>query len=209
VSAHPRDKDLLCEEISRLMAMVSQARDERDDSGIVAASLEDTEAFGELFRRHAPRLHAYVSRRLGRALADDLVSEAFTTAFRQRDRFDGRTDFGAWLWGIASKLIARHHRQETRMYRAFARTGVDPAEDAVAELASDRASAAALGPRLAKALASLHAQDRDAVLLLAWGEMSYGEIAAALDLPVGTVKTKIHRARIKLRRALPEERNDG
>ena len=95
------------------------------------------------------------------------------------------------------------------MYRAFARTGVDPAEDAVAERASDRASAAALGPHLAKALASLRAQDRNAVLLLAWGEMSYPEIAATLNLPVGTVKAKIHRARIKLRKALPKEHNDG
>jgi Sigma-70, region 4 len=68
------------------------------------------------------------------------------------------------------------------MYRAFARTGVDPAEDGVAERASDRASAAALGPRLAKALASLRAQDRDAVLLLAWGEMSYAEIAATTNV---------------------------
>ncbi len=193
----------------RLMAVVSHTRDDRDDSGIVAASLEDTEAFGELFRRHAPRLHAYIGRRLGRALADDLVSETFAIAFRQRERFDGRTDFGAWLWGIASNLIAKHHRQETRMYRAFARTGVDPAEDTVAERASDRASAAALGPRLAKALASLHAQDRNAVLLLAWGEMSYPEIAATLNLPLGTVKTKIHRARIKLQKALPKEHDDG
>jgi RNA polymerase sigma factor (sigma-70 family) len=191
------------------MAMVSHARDDRDDSGIVTASLEDTEAFGELFRRHAPRLHAYISRRLGHTLADDLVSETFTTAFRQRDRFDGRADFGAWLWGIASNLIAKHHRRETRMYRAFARTGVDPAEDDVAEQASDRASAAALGPHLAKALASLGAQDRNAVLLLAWGEMSYPEIAATLELPVGTVKTKIHRARAKLRKALPKERHEG
>ena len=202
-------KDTLDEGISRAMAMVSHTRDDRDDSGIVAASLEDTEAFGELFHRHAPRLHAYIRRRLGRTLADDLVSETFTTAFRQRDRFDGRADFCAWLWGIASNLIAKHHRQETRMYRALSRTGVDPAEDGVAERASDRASAAALGPPLAKALASLGAEDRNAVLLLAWGDMSYPEIAATLGLPVGTVKAKIHRARIKLRKALPKERHDG
>lgn len=126
VSTFLEAKDILCEGISGLMAMVSHTRDDRDDSGIVTASLEDIEAFGELFRRHAPRLHAYISRRLGHTLADDLVSETFTTAFRQRDRFDGRADFGAWLWGIASNLIAKHHRRETRMYRAFARTGVDP-----------------------------------------------------------------------------------
>ncbi|WP_336204942.1 RNA polymerase sigma factor [Nonomuraea sp. LPB2021202275-12-8] len=191
------------------MAMVSHARDELDDSRIVAASLEDPDAFGELFRRHSPRLHAYVKRRLGLALADDLVSETFATAFRQRERFDGRAEFGAWLWGIASNLIAKQHRQETRMYRAFARTGVDPAEEDVADLASDRVSAAALGSRLAKSLASLSAQERSVILLLAWGGMSYAEIAATLNLPLGTVKAKIHRVRAKLRKTLPEETTDG
>ncbi|MEU9018853.1 sigma-70 family RNA polymerase sigma factor [Actinomadura sp. NPDC048394] len=191
------------------MAVVSQAPGELGDAEIVAVSLRTPEAFGELFRRHAPRLHAYVRRRLGPVLADDLVSEAFATAFRQRERFDGRAEFGAWLWGIASNLIAKHHRHETRMYRAFARTGVDPAEEGVAERAGDRAAAAALGPELAKALAVLSAQERNAVLLLAWAEMSYAEIAAALGLPLGTVKAKIHRARTKLRKALPLEENDG
>ncbi|MBW8485731.1 RNA polymerase sigma factor [Actinomadura sp. PM05-2] len=185
------------------------ARDAVDDAGIVAASLREPEAFGELFRRHAPRLHAYAKRRLGVPLAEDVVAEAFATAFRQRERYDGRADFGAWLWGIAGNVIARHHRQETRMYRAFARTGVDPAEDGIAEAAADRASAAALGPRLAKGLASLSAQDRDVLLLLAWGGLSYAEIAATTGLPLGTVKAKIHRARTKLRKALPEGDLDG
>ncbi|TDD73884.1 RNA polymerase sigma factor [Actinomadura darangshiensis] len=192
------------------MAVLSHARDDLDDAAIVAASLDEPEAFGELFRRHAPRLHAYVKRRLGPPIADDVVSETFAIAFRRRDRFDdGRAEFGAWLWGIASNLIARHHRQETRMYRAYARTGTDPAEDGVADRASDRASAAALGPGLAKALASLNAQERHAVLLLAWAELSYAEIAATLDLPLGTVKSKIHRARNKLRKALPQENAHG
>ncbi|HEX2315308.1 MAG TPA: RNA polymerase sigma factor [Thermomonospora sp.] len=189
--------------------MGSRPAEGLDDRGVVAASLENPEAFGELFRRHAPRLHAYVRRRLGAPLADDVVSETFATAFRRRDRFDASGDFGAWLWGIASNLIARHHRQETRMYRAFARSGVDPAEDGVADLASDRATAAALGPQLARALAGLSVQDRDAVLLLAWGGLSYAEIAATLGVPLGTVKAKIHRARKKLRKALPKEDNDG
>ncbi|WP_433177981.1 RNA polymerase sigma factor [Actinoallomurus sp. CA-150999] len=188
---------------------VSHAQGGPADKALVAASLEDPESFGELFRRHAPRLHAYIKRRLGAALADDVVSETFAIAFRRRERFDGRFEFGAWLWGIASKLIAQHHRQETRMYRAFARTGVDPAEVGVAEATDDRVAAAALGPQLAKALASLKTEDRNALLLLAWGELSYAEIAATLDLPLGTVKAKIHRARKKLQKALPEAKNDG
>lgn len=189
--------------------VVSRPTEQLGDSEIVAASSTDPEAFGELFRRHAPRLHAYIKRRLGRTLADDIVAEAFATAFRQRGRFDGRSEFAAWLWGIASNLIARHHRQETRMFRAFARTGVDPAEDGVADLVSDRVRAAAHGPQLAKALAALSSQDRSAILLLAWGDLSYAEIAKILDLPLGTVKAKIHRARMKLRNALPGENDHG
>ncbi|WP_019632166.1 RNA polymerase sigma factor [Actinomadura atramentaria] len=190
-------------------AAVNPRGDALDDAELVAASREDPEAFGELFRRHAPRLHAYIRRRLGDPLAEDVVAETFAVAFRRRERFDGRSEFGAWLWGIASNLIARHRRQETRMYRAFARTGTDPAEDGVAEVASARAAAAALGPKLARALAGMRAQDRDALLLHAWGGLSHAEIAATLDVPLGTVKARIHRSRAKLRRALPEEKNDG
>ncbi|MEV0626493.1 RNA polymerase sigma factor [Nonomuraea wenchangensis] len=189
--------------------VVSRPTERLGDAELVAASSEDPEAFGELFHRHAPRLHAYIKRRLGRTLADDIVAEAFATAFRQRGRFDGRSEFAAWLWGIASNLIAKHHRQETRMFRAFARTGMDPAEDGIAELVSDRMAAAAQGPRLAKALAALSSQDRSAILLLAWGELSYAEIAAILNLPLGTVKAKIHRARTKLRKALRGENING
>ncbi len=189
--------------------MVSRPAEQLDDSAIVAISSHDPEAFGELFRRHAPRLHAYVKRRLGPTLADDVVAETFATAFRQRERFDGRAEFAAWLWGIAANAIARHHRQETRMYKAFARTGVDPAEDGIADLVGDRVAAAAHAPRLARALATLNAQDRNAILLLAWGELSYAEIAAVLGLPLGTVKAKIHRARAKLRKAIPREDHDG
>lgn len=95
------------------------------------------------------------------------------------------------------------------MYKAFARTGVDPAEDGIADLVGDRVAAAAHAPRLARALATLNAQDRNAILLLAWGELSYAEIAAVLGLPLGTVKAKIHRARAKLRKAIPREDHDG
>ncbi|MEV4805775.1 RNA polymerase sigma factor [Nonomuraea sp. NPDC049421] len=189
--------------------VVSRPTEQLGDAELVAASSDDPEAFGELFHRHAPRLHAYVKRRLGRTLADDIVAETFATAFRQRGRFDGRAEFGAWLWGIASNSIAKHHRQETRMFRAFARTGVDPAEDGIADLVSDRVTATAQGPHLAKALATLSAQDRSALLLLAWGELSYAEIAAVLNLPLGTVKAKIHRARTKLRKALLRENDHG
>ncbi|MET8865524.1 RNA polymerase sigma factor [Nonomuraea sp. NPDC004580] len=188
---------------------MSRPTEQLGDAEIVAASSDDPEAFGELFHRHAPRLHAYIKRRLGRTLADDIVAETFATAFRQRGKFDGRAEFAAWLWGIAGNLIAKHHRQETRMFRAFARTGVDPAEDGIADLVSDRVTATAQGPHLAKALAALSSQDRNALLLLAWGELSYAEIAAVLNLPLGTVKAKIHRARTKLRAALLRENDHG
>ena len=136
-----------------------------------------------MFRRHSPRLHAYVKRRLGLGLADDVVAEAFATAFRQREKFDGRAEFGAWRWGIAGNVIARRHRQGTRMYRAFARTGVDPPRAASPSWPAIAPPPRRTGLSWRGPSPRCSAQDRNVILLRAWGELSYAEIAAALSLP--------------------------
>ncbi|WP_316042255.1 RNA polymerase sigma factor [Nocardiopsis sp. CNR-923] len=101
------------------------------DAVVVQRSLADPAVFGEIFRRHAPALHRYVARRLGTADADDIVAEAFHIAFRERHRYDAdRPDSRPWLWRIATNLVRRRHRSETRAYRALARTGTDPVMEA-------------------------------------------------------------------------------
>lgn len=175
-----------------------------DDHAIIAASLSRPEAFGSLFDRHARELHRFLSRRIG-GLADDLLGELFVTAFEQRGRYRAElADARPWLYGIATNLIRRHHRAEATRYRALGRTPLtlvtpDGAPEAVAQ-----ADAEALRPRLAAALATLKAPDRDVLLMLAWGQLDQAEVATALGIPLGTVRSRLHRARQQLRPVLDD-----
>jgi RNA polymerase sigma-70 factor (ECF subfamily) len=156
-----------------------------------------------VFDRHAPTVHRYLSRRLGGREADDLVAETFLVAFERRTSYDlAVEDARPWLLGIATNLVRRHHRSETRLYRSLHRlAGITREHDgAVAtERADDGLDAARSAPAVAAALAGLSARDRDVLLLHAWGELSYIDIAHALDIPVGTVRSRLSRARRQLR----------
>ncbi len=175
------------------------------DADVIELSRREPEQFAVLFRRHAPQIQRYVLRRLGPDAADDVVAETFLLAFRQRDRYDlARLDARPWLYGIATNLIGRHRRAEIRQYRALARTGCDPVTEPFTDRVDDRVSAGAAGRRLAAALARLPAAHRDTLLLVAWGDLSYEEVAAALGVPVGTVRSRLSRARTTLRRTLGE-----
>ena len=138
--------------------------------------------------------------------ADDIVAETFLLAFRQRDRYDpSRADARPWLYGICTNLIGRHRRAEIRQYRAFARTETGSVTESFTDRVDDRVSAANASPLLAAALADMSAKLRDPLLLAAWGGLSYEEIAVALGVPVGTVRSRLSRARSTLRRILPQE----
>ena len=98
--------------------------DAGDDASLIARSLRAPECFGLLFDRHAPAVHRYIARRLGPDAADDLVAETFLVAFRKRGRYDaGQADARPWLYGIATRLVGQHRRDEVRFLRAIARTG--------------------------------------------------------------------------------------
>jgi len=180
------------------------------DGELMAGSLADPELFATVFDRHAVAVHGYLARRVG-DLADDLLSETFLIAFRRRAAYQAvHAEVRPWLLGIATNVLHAHHRAERRRYRALARAAgrrdespADPGESA------DRLSAQALRGPLAEALAGLAGRDRDVLLLIAWGELSYEEVAAVLDVPVGTVRSRLHRARRRTRAALapalPEE----
>jgi RNA polymerase sigma-70 factor (ECF subfamily) len=162
--------------------------------------------FAALFDRHATAVHRYLARRIGRTIADDLLAQTFLVAFERRTRYDrSRPDARPWLYGIATNLLRRHHRDEVRQYQAFARTGVDPVlvecpDDRIVE----RVDADAWSLPLAAALAELRTGDREVLLLFAWGELSYAEIADALGIPIGTVRSRLNRARSIVRRAVPQ-----
>ena len=111
----------------------------------------------------------------------------------------------AWLFGIAANLLRRRARDEERRLRAFARSGVDPVIEELDGVLA-RIDAQRSGPRLATALAGLSAGEREVVLLYAWAELSYDEIAVALSLPAGTVRSRLSRARARLTDALSPDR---
>ncbi len=175
------------------------------DAAVIRRSLTEPESFAVVFDRHAPHIHRYLARRVGRQTADDLVAETFLTAFRKRHRYDTTNpDARPWLYGIATNLVARHRRDEVRRYRLAKRAGSDPlAVDHADRVLADLTSRSVRSV-LCDALLGLTTADRDVLLLVACEELSYDEAARALDIPVGTVRSRMHRARIQLREALAE-----
>ncbi|WP_371660804.1 RNA polymerase sigma factor [Streptomyces sp. NBC_00280] len=183
---------------------------QESDASVVERSWHEPEVFAVLFDRHADSVHGYAARRLGGEAAEDVMAETFTTAFQQRFRYDtGQAGARPWLFGIATNLISRHRRAEARRLRALGRlppdgtgTGGGRADETVADQVAARVSAQAVGRELAGALARLPARHRDVLLLVAWADLGYEEVARALDVPVGTVRSRLHRARRKVREAL-------
>jgi RNA polymerase sigma-70 factor, ECF subfamily len=173
------------------------------DSVLIAESQSVPECFGILFRRHAAEIHGYAARRLGVSAADDVVAETFLVAFRRRARYDqSRENARPWLFGIATNLIARHRRAEARSYHALAKTGVDPVTESFADDALARMAAMDARPLLARALARLKPADRDVLLLFAWADLTYEQIGEALGIPIGTVRSRLHRARSQVRQLI-------
>ncbi len=171
------------------------------DAAVIRASLDAPGRFGELFDRHATVVFRFLVRRVGVDAAESLLGEVFRVGFEKRGAYDcDRPNARPWLYGIATNLIAHHRRSEARRLRATARvlSRQRAAEDPADAIAS-RLDAVDLLPRVAEALALLPDGERDALLLYAWEELGYEEIASALEVPIGTVRSRINRARQSLR----------
>jgi RNA polymerase sigma factor (sigma-70 family) len=172
------------------------------DAAIIEQSVAVPECFAEIFDRHAEDIYRYAARRLGQQAAADVMSEVFLAAFRNRGRYDtGRDDARPWLYGITINVISQHQRAQRRYARVLASVPGVPAADVVADEVLDRVTATQLRPRIMRVLGELSARDRELVLLVAWAELSYEQAAQALGIPVGTVRSRLHRIRVKLRRA--------
>ena len=175
------------------------------DAAVIAASIGEPRRFGAVFERHATVLFRYFVRRVGVDTAGELLGELFRVAFERRSTYDTeRADARPWLYGIATRLLARHRRSEARRLAAIARVlagqvGSTDVEDRVASMVD----AADLWPAMAAAIERLPDVERDVVLLRVWEELSYEEIATALDVPVGTVRSRLNRARSRLRELQP------
>jgi RNA polymerase sigma-70 factor (ECF subfamily) len=174
-----------------------------DDAAVIESSWLEPERFAVLFDRHAPHIHRYLARRAGRQVADDLVAETFLTAFAKRDRYDlGYSDARPWLYGIATNLVGQHHRDEARQYRIMQRAVAEPEVPDHADRVAAGVTAQATRALLDAALAELSAGDRDVLLLIAWEQLTCQEVSRALAIPAGTVRSRLHRARTKVRQVL-------
>ena len=175
------------------------------DAEVIRRSLADPEAFGLIYDRRAATLLRFLGRRAGAKIAEGLLGEQFRIAFERRKTFDvARASALPWLYGIGSNLLAKHWRGEARRLRASARMATD------SNATDTRSSAAALDarllvPRVADAIEALPTDERETLLLFAWEELSYQSLAETLELPIGTVRSRLNRARAHLRELL--ERN--
>lgn len=179
-----------------------------DDATIIESSLDSPEIFGAVFDRHSRAIHRYLARRVGPDDADDLLADVFIAAFQGRHRYD-RTRVSAlpWLYGIAANLSARTFRRRTRAAAAADRlAGREPPPVDPQDLRAERLDAENAWPALAAALDALADGTREALLLYVWEDLSYDEISIALDVPIGTVRSRISRARVTLRELLEAER---
>jgi len=169
----------------------------RSDGAAIEASRVDPLAFASVFDRHWPKLYRYCAFRAGTA-GEDIAAETFRVAFDQRARYDGREDAGPWLFGIATNLLRELFRRSARADRALSRVIGDVEFDSV-DGVIDRLDAQLARPELASVVARMSPVERDALLLHACAELTFEEIARATSVPVGTVSSRIRRAKVQMR----------
>lgn len=174
------------------------------DAQVLAASIDRPADFATIFDRHHEAIHRYLWTRASEA-ADDLAAEVFRIAFERRRDFD--TTYRSakpWLFGIAANLAREHHRTIARRRQTEDRLAIAEGDGAVPDPEGRLADLAATEP-VAAAILELPERDREPLLLYAWADLAYDEVAAALDVPVGTVRSRIHRARGRVRESLESE----
>jgi RNA polymerase sigma factor (sigma-70 family) len=159
--------------------------------------LADASCFEAVFVANFPYVHRFLARRVGTALADDLAAETFALAFRRRQSFDPALgSIRGWLFGIATNVLRAHWREEQHLLTLEARIVAESSSPAEAE---DEALARWVAGRLARALGMLSQDQRDVLLLHAWADLSSEEIASSLGMSAGTIRSRLSRARARLR----------
>jgi RNA polymerase sigma factor (sigma-70 family) len=168
------------------------------DTADLVASAEDPARFGDVFERNFETVRRYAARRLGMRHADDVAAETFARAFSSRASFQPArgSSVRAWLFGFAVNIVREHERVSSRQDRAYGRftAGGDDGDDqweGVVDQLVDHA-------RIEAALRELSPEARDLLLLVAGIGLSYKEAAIALCVPVGTVKSRVSRARVQV-----------
>jgi RNA polymerase sigma factor (sigma-70 family) len=166
----------------------------------------ESEAFEQIFDRHANAIFAFCLRRTGdRSAAEDLLSTTFLHAWRRRTDMELTTEGPVpWLYGIAANLVRRHLRSVGRHQAAMLRVPAPGDEPDPSDGIAGRVDDARRMERTLDALRAMPESDQELFVLCVWQDLSYDEAAAALGIPVGTVRSRLSRARSRLRLALVE-----
>jgi RNA polymerase sigma-70 factor (ECF subfamily) len=184
------------------------------DADVVALAQQGRDAaFRELIRRYERPVFSLIYRMVrDRELAEDLAQDTFIKVLNHIDRYRPEFKFSSWLFKIANNVAIDHLRRRqidtvsmdgsphAQTADAIEATSFDVSVDQ--ESALDELEAREMGTAIERAIASLRPEYRSCIMLRHVEDRSYEEIAATLDLPLGTVKTYIHRARHELRQAL-------
>ncbi|MBX6314749.1 MAG: sigma-70 family RNA polymerase sigma factor [Isosphaeraceae bacterium] len=179
-----------------------------DDQDLIAACRAGkVEAFGVLVRRYQDRLYPTVLRLVGCAEdAQDLLQDTFLRAFEKLGRFHGESSFYTWIYRIAVNLALSDRRRRRAARRAPEVHGEafdppDPSDDSDPSLPLERAER---DERVQEALNGLASDHRAVIVLKDLDGLRYEEIASILGVPVGTVRSRLHRARCELRERLQD-----
>ena len=172
----------------------------RSDAELIIESLDEPARFGEIFDRHADAIFRYLARRIGPDDASDLLADVFLAAFEARFRYD--SDFSMalpWLYGITTNLLRKYFRRRAGELRMRDRLVAESQPDDYVETMEDLVDARLRVRAMAELLDELPPGERDVLLLHAWEALTYKEIANALNVPIGTVRSRLNRTRRRLR----------
>lgn len=180
---------------------MNQAPVQSDADLWAAVRLGDGAAFETIYRRHADAVYNYAFRRTGSwAQAEDITSMVFLEAWRRRVDAQLTNPYVLpWLYGITNNLCRRQWRTLMRFQRMLTKlpnnhVEPDPADEVVSRLDDERRMRLAL-----EVVNHLSPDEQDVLALCVWAELSYADAAVALGLPIGTVRSRLSRARQKLR----------
>lgn len=176
-----------------------------NDSTVIERSLREPEAFGEIFDRHFDAIVGFCVRRIGAVRGEDVAGDVFRWAFENRRRFDlEHGDARLWLFSIANNLVRESLRSAGRQQLAYGRW-LTREMRVGSELAFQVAASVDAQHDLSAVAAVLELQpveEVETLLLFAWEQLTYSQIAEALAIPVGTVRSRIHRVRQHLHEVL-------
>lgn len=179
------------------------ALDRGDTDVLTRGVVADRDDAAEMYRVHVGTIHRYLSARVGPEVGEELTAQTFVEAWARRDSYDPeRGAQGAWLMGIAANVLRHHFRQEGRRARAHlalsAQQRLVDLADTMQEEVSDGLAAAERWASLRAAFGELSGPDREVLVLACHPDLSYAAMAEELEIPIGTLRSRLSRARRRL-----------